>query len=328
MKPWTWVALVLIAVGLAAFWGINRGPQEDKTPPPAPVEKVTLLNPTGPTVVPLAPLAAGKITGDLTVDVQYWKTNDEAVAALASNQADFAVLPLATAANIQANDIPLTLLGVHEWKVFYMVAAGQQPFNGFESLAGQEIYLPVGRGTTIDVLLRSALLKSGLDPEQDVKLVYSPPQEIVALFNAGKAVYAALPEPFVTMTVSGGKGRIVVDLQEYYGELADTKPRIPIAGLFVKTSFFATHPEETAEVIRQFQASLDWYADNADQAVDLSQDVLPVPKPVVLKSLDRAEFCWEPVKQCRDEVETFLVQMRELYPEGIKQLPNKGFYGE
>ncbi len=70
MKPWTWVALVLIAVGLAAFWGINRGPQEDKTPPPAPVEKVTLLNPTGPTVVPLAPLAAGKITGDLTVDVQ------------------------------------------------------------------------------------------------------------------------------------------------------------------------------------------------------------------------------------------------------------------
>lgn len=328
MKRWTWIALVLIAVGLAAFWVIKDRPQEEKTPPKVPVEKVTLLNPTGPTVVPLAPLAAGKITGDLTVEVQYWKTNDEAVAALASNKAEFAVLPLAPAANIQANDIPLTLLGIHEWKVFYMVAAGQQTFDGFESLAGQEIYLPVGRGTTIDILLRSALLKSGLDPEQDVKLVYSPPQEIVALFNAGKVVYAALPEPFVTMTISGGKGRIVVDFQEYYGDLADTKPRIPIAGLFVKTSFFAEHPEETAELIRQFEASLDWYTNNTDEAVDLSQDVLPVPKPVVLKSLDRAEFYWEPVKQCRSEVETFLAKMRELYPEGIKQLPTKGFYGE
>lgn len=328
MKRWTWIALVIIVAGLVAFWEINDRPQEDKTTPQAPVEKVTLLNPTGPTVVPLAPLAEGKITGDLTVEVQYWKTNDEAVAALASNKAEFAVLPLATAANIQANDIPLTLLGVHEWKVFYMVAAGQQPFNGFESMAGQEIYLPVGRGTTIDVLLRSALLEAGLDPEQDVKLVYSPPQEIVALFNSGKAVYAALPEPFVTMTVNGGKGQIVVDLQEYYGELADTDPRIPIAGLFVKTSFFAEHPEETAKLISQFEASLGWYTDNTEQAVDLSQSVLPVPKPVVLKSLERAEFYWEPVKQCRSEVETFLAKMQELYPEGIKQLPTKGFYGE
>lgn len=328
MKRWLLSILTLVLIGGLVVLAINYLPKKEEVPQPAPVEKVTLFNPTGPTVVPVAPLAAGKISGDLQVEVKYWKTNDEVIAALASDNADFAVLPVAAAANIQASDIPLTMLGVHEWKVFYMVAAADQAFDGFKSLAGKEVYIPVGKGTTIDVLLRSAISSEGLIPEQDVKIIYAPPQEITALFEAGKAVYAALPEPFVTITLAKGNGRIVTDFQEYYGGLVGTEPRIPIAGLFVKTAFLAEHPQEAQELVDQFKQSLTWYQDNVDQSLELSKEVLPIPAPIMKKSLERTSFYWVPTTQCRSEVENFLSKMQELYPEGIKKMPDKGFYAE
>lgn len=324
MKRWLWLILALILVGGLVFLVMNREPQDTEKP----VKNVVLLNPSGPLVVPIAPLAGGKISGNLDIEVKFWKTNDEAIAALASNQADFAVLPVTTAANIDASDIPVTMLGIHEWKIFYMVAAADRSFDDFASLAGQEVYVAVGRGTTIDVLLRSALSASGLNPDRDVKLLYAPPQEIVALFKSGKAVYAALPEPFVTLTVSGGNGRIVADFQEYYGNLVQGEPRIPVAGLFVQTAFAAEHPEQTAEVVHQCRESIQWYLENTDQALELSKTELPIPAPVMKKSLERTDFYWVPAQECSDEVEVFLTQMKELYPEGIKRLPGKGFYAE
>ena len=67
------------------------------------------------------------------------------------------------------------------------MAANQAGFDNWQSLKGKEVYVAVGKGTTVDLLLRSALSDAGLVPDQDVKFVYAPPQEIVALFKADKA---------------------------------------------------------------------------------------------------------------------------------------------
>ena len=50
---------------------------------------------------------------------------------LTGNQTDFAILPVTLAANLYANQQDLMLVGVHEWKVFYLLAR-----QGLSSLTG------------------------------------------------------------------------------------------------------------------------------------------------------------------------------------------------
>lgn len=326
-KPLLWVigSLLFIAILLAVFltWKIFSS----TTPEPA-VKRVKLINPTGPAVIPVAGLEGSQFDFDFILDLDYWTNTDEAIALLAAEETDFAVLPITTATNIYAKNIAIALLGVHEWKVFYLLAPEESSFDGWHSLKGKNVYMPVGKGHTLDILTRYALQKEGIDPDKDLQINYAPPPEIVSLFAAGKVDYAALPEPFVTQGIMKGEGKIVLDFQEFWGKSAGMPQRIPVAGLFVQRSFLDEYPEESKEMARIFAESTTWANENVDQALEISSEILPIPGPVMKSALSRIEFNYIPAADCKVEVENFLKKMHELYPEGLPNLPDKGFYAE
>ncbi len=326
------VAILLILMVLALS-GCAKSAEKAKPNPAAPktpaISEVTLLNPVGPLVVPAAGLAANKVdTDNLKINVQYWKSNDEVIGLLSSKKAEFAVLPVTMAASVDASGVKLTMLGVHEWKVFYMVAPGADSFKNWESLRNQEVYIPVGKGSTVDLLLRSAIESRGMKPDQDVKIVYAPPQEIVTLFQSGKVTFAALPEPYATLAIKGGNGQIVLDFQKYWAETTKGPERLPVAGLFVRRDFYEKYPGECQTVAESLGASTDWYKQNLDAALQLSGKTLPIPAPVMKTALTRIEFNYISSKACQNEVKAYLQKMRELYPEGLKKLPDNGFYAQ
>ncbi|NLX89043.1 MAG: ABC transporter substrate-binding protein [Syntrophomonadaceae bacterium] len=324
------LALVVMVMLLSAGLLLVGGCQQPAPEPPQPAEPVEsrLINPTGPLVLPVAGIESGEVKGPVTVKVSYWKTNDEAVGLLTGNQTDFAILPVTLAANLYANQQDLMLVGVHEWKVFYLLARQGVEFTDWTSLKGQTLYMPVGKGQTVDVLSRLGLIKAGLTPEQDVKFVYAPPQEIVSLFKSGKIDFAALPEPFVTLAMQDNAGHIVLDFQEYWGEVAGVEPRVPIAGLFVKKDYAAQNPQVVKDVAQMLADSTEWCLANTDRAIEVAQDTLPLPAPVMKASLERTEFKYIPAAQCRGEVDQYLKTIQEIDPEAIQQIPDQGFYSE
>jgi NitT/TauT family transport system substrate-binding protein len=292
---------------------------------PAPERELVLANPSGPTVIPAIALAKDQIAEDAPTAVVYWKNNDELLALLAQEAADFAVIPISTAANLYAQSRDIVLLGVHEWKAFYLIAAAEAEFSDLSSLTGQTVYLPVGRGSTVDVLLRASLLSAGLAPDEDLSLVYAPPADIVALFQEGAVKYAALPEPFVTAATLR-QGRVALDFQTHWRDLTGGAERLPIAGLFVRRGFGEAYPELTEQVARQFAASVQWSADNVAAAVELAGADLNIAPQIIEPALERIDFYYVPIAECRDEVETFLRQTGEFYPEALPVLPDDGFY--
>jgi NitT/TauT family transport system substrate-binding protein len=322
MRKWLYL-LIIVVLGAALVTWITQ--PDDTT-----VSEITLINPTGPTVIPVVGIEKGEVTtGDnTTVNVQYWKNTDEAVALLASKQADFAILPITTAANMYSQGMDITLLGVHEWKVFYLLAREGIEFNDWTSLAGKRVYTPNGRGQTSDVLMRLALSEAGLDPDSDVQILYAPPQEVVALFKTGKTDFVALPEPFASLCLADGSGRIVLDFQEYWGEISGMEDRIPIAGLFVTGSFLKEHPKSAEKIADLLERSTNWANENVDKALDLSAEVLTIPAPVMKTALSRIDFYFVPTEDCQEEVEFYLTKMKELYPEGINKIPDKAFYAQ
>lgn len=330
MKRFVYILFLACVLAISGCAGKSQTEAPNPAPNKAPaVSKVTVLNPIGPLVFPVAGLAGDKVdTGDLKIGLQYWKTGDEAIGLLSANKAEFAVLPVVTAANINASGMKLTLLGVHEWKVFYLIAAPGNTFNSWQDLKGKQVYIPVGKGSTIDLLLNAGLEKNGLKRDVDTKIVAAEPQEIVTLFKSGKVQYAALPEPFVTLATQGGQGQIVLDFQKYWAELSGGPERMPIAGLFVKSDFMKAHPAETAKVAASLKKSIEWSKANTDQALTISAKTLPIPAPVMKTALTRLEIYWVDSKACQAEVKTFLDQMQKLYPEGLKKLPGDEFYAK
>lgn len=315
---------VLLFFIMSVLAGCQLGAPSEESKPP---ESVSLINPLGPTVIPVTGITSDAVKDDVTVNISNWKNNDEALGLLASNQTDFAVLPVSMAANMYASNVEIELLGVHEWKVFYLVARNEVNFEGWSSLLGKTLYSPISKGQTVDILTRYALSREKIKPDEEVLFQYAPPQEIVALFESGKVDYAALPEPFATLAVKKG-GKIVLDYQEYWGEATGYPARIPVAGLFVRKDFKEQYPDTTATVARLFSESTAWANNNVDKAIEAAGDTLSIPAPVMKASLQRVEFNYIPVAEAKKEVQQYLVTINNVYSEALKQLPDAGFYGE
>ncbi|MBO8160997.1 MAG: ABC transporter substrate-binding protein [Thermosipho sp. (in: Bacteria)] len=284
---------------------------------------LTFINPFGPTIIPISPMLEGIVKGYVNLNISLWKSPDEAIAKIVSGNAKFAVLPITTAANLYIKGIDIKLIGVHEWKVFYLVTK-ENNFEGLKSLKGKTVYSAHGRGQTVDVLLRYLLVLNGLEPDKDVQFVYAPPQEIVALFKAGKIDYAAIPEPFVSMCHTSG-GKIVVDFQEEWNKIAGTQNGIPIAGLFIVEDI-AQYTNLINEVEKTFEKSINWSNENLDEALKITSKYLTIPTPILKESMNRTEFRYVPISECKKDVELFLMKMNELYPDGMPDVPDEGFY--
>lgn len=291
------------------------------------VFSVTITNPMGPAVIPVTGLLGNVVdTQGVEIEVSFWKDESEAVALLVSNQADFAVLPITVGANLYAQGMDLTLVGVHEWKAFYLIVDDVSKFTELSSLKGKEVYSPHGRGQTVDVLLRYLLVVNGLAPDKDVKFYYLPPQEIVSLYKAGKIEYAALPEPFSTLAVQGTQGGIVLDFQEEWNKVANSNYGLPIAGLFVKKEILDKNPKLVEKVERAFSESVTWANTNLDEALKITNKYLTIPISVLKEAMKRLKFEYINISQCKDEVMFFLNTMHDFYPEGLPSLPDGGFY--
>ncbi|MCD6449143.1 MAG: ABC transporter substrate-binding protein [Thermotogaceae bacterium] len=283
---------------------------------------LTLLNPYGPTILPVSFITNGEIGRHL--EVSFWRTPEEAVASIKVGKADFYILPITLGANLYSKEFDIVLLGVHEWKVFYMV--GKQEISDLKDLKGKTIYCAHTRGTVVDVLLRYILEEAGLNPDIDVIISYAQPNEIVSLFKAGKIEYAALPEPFVTMITSSKSGKIVLDFQKEWSKSTGLLERIPIAGLFTTKSFLKNHSLEAEYAELALWVSTEEMNKRKEEAVDAALKILKMPKSVLINSLSRMVFYYIPISKCKKDVEKFLKVLHEKYPEGVQKLPDDGFY--
>lgn len=289
---------------------------------------LSLINPMGPMVIPISGITSGEVKSSSPVEVQYWKTIDEAIGHLSKDEAAFVVLPVTVAANLKASGMDLVMLGVHEWKVFYLIASPEAAFTDWASLKGQTVYTPEAKGQTVDTLTRFALKQTGLDPEKDVKFVYAPPQEIVALFKEGKVPFAALPEPFVSLAIAGGKGKVVLDYQDYWTAQTDSEEGIPIAGLFVNRDFYEHHTESAQKMAELLQSSIEWVKQHPQEAIHESSAVFSIPEQILQEALTRMKFEYIPASDCQKAVIDFLTQLQATYPEGIKAIPTDEFFAK
>ena len=282
-----------------------------------------LYVPRGPSLFPVIPLRQQMMHGP---QIQLWSSPEEIIALFVSGEAEAAFLPVTLGAAIHQRGFPLLLMGVIQWDLFAFLTPSGEPFSSLRELENASLYLPFGRGTTADVLVRSSLRKAGLVPEVNVRFLYAPPQEIVGLLGAGKARYAVLPEPFVTLAVSRGRVERGLSLRMLWQEEVGEKYHLPVTGLFVSRRSYDKNPGAFRDLERQYLLSLQWSQAHLAQAVDFLRRDLSLPQTVLEAALEKCDFTYRSGPSTCKEMCVFYEYLCERAPGACSGVPEKAFF--
>lgn len=260
-----------------------------------------------------------------------WKSTDQMRAGIASG--DFKLFATSTyaAANFFNRGAGTTMVNVVTWGVLYVMAR-DEGITRIEDLAGKTVLLS-NKNEAPDLLFRLVLKWSGLDPDRDVTLDYvGSPGEAVPLYLAGRGDVAVMHEPAATAALvkAGQEGlplRRAFDVTEVYGRHTGRGPRIPQVGLAANPDFLERHPEVVAAVHAATVEAGAWVLANPDAAGALASETLPLPAPVIAKSVPFVHLDVQSAKEAREDIEVYFGHLMSLDPGIVGgRLPDPAFY--
>jgi NitT/TauT family transport system substrate-binding protein len=243
---------------------------------------LTFHNPLGPSLLPAAGLYSDSIDG---LETKFWRTLDEAQTLVIKGQTDFIVLPVAFGVQLMNRDVDYKLAGVSLWKTFSLISS--KKVDDVEDLRGKTVYTLQGPGQTADLVLKILKEEKGIN----INIHYiTNGADIIQLLASGKADYAVLPEPFVSLAEVKTQGNVkaVMDIEQLYSGLTDSEPIIPITGLFVRNDIDRS---EAQEVINAYSTSANvFFNENNNEAVEYVVQAMggKMPKPVIQKAANRS----------------------------------------
>jgi NitT/TauT family transport system substrate-binding protein len=329
-----WLAVALIAVLLLGIAGCGAQETEDANEASSTgSEKATLVvgSAPGPVCYGLAYMAENP-ADDLALELKPWNKYDQLLAMITSDQVNISSTPLTNAFMLYNNGVDVQLINVLVWGMLYVVSP-EDTVQSIADLKGQQIAVN-SQGSNHDLILRHLLINNGLDPEQDLEIIYMDLPEASSKLASGELKYAVLNEPNSSMaTLNARKGGVelnrVLDLQKEWQQLTGQETaRIPHAGFIVVN---ADQLDKT--VVEKFQqnytAASEWINDNPEEAGSLVEKHFDWMKaPAVQQSLQFARLELVPAADCQKEIEAFYTELSKTAPaEALGgKLPDAGFY--
>ena len=301
------------------------------------LEKLVIAGPVASVSHPILRMIESGALNDVAHKVEFrlWQNPDELRALLLKNEAQFVAIPTNVAANLYNKDQPIRLISVPVWGILEIVSRDAS-VGRIEELKGEEILVPF-RADMPDIILQALIIKAGLDPKKEFTLRYVPsPPDAMQMLLLRRAKHVLLAEPATSMVMRKTGSFPVsfvapslyrsVNLQQEWGRLFDTAPRIPQAGIA------AVGEVDEALVARFHEAykeALAWCQANPEAAGELVAKHIDFFKPeAVADAFVHTQFEARTAKESQEELEAFFAILLDIEPKLIGgKLPHEGFYG-
>ena len=301
-----YLLLLLIVVSCL---GCRDGVRSVSTSDSAPIQVAVLR---GPSVIALADWLVNppQIDGQ-AVAVQVFDAPDRVQAALIKGEADVAMLPMISAANLYNKGVALQLLGCPIWGTLYIVER--------QSITANTPLHLFGSGTTPDILTRHYLQQEGLD--YPLSYTLRSAQEVAEGLLVGRVDRAVLGEPFLSLVLRKDSSlHIVADLNRLSPQDSIGFAQTAI----VCTPEAATHRQELCAALRRSCAETNAAPERAIQRLENQQ--LFAPGALTTASVRRCRIDFRETKEIASSIETFLRLIYSYEPRALGgKLPDAGF---
>ncbi len=244
---------------------------------------------SGPTGIGAARLlnAVDNDPASLGTVYQYTIANDnsELVAGLTGPDPEFDIATVAS--NVALNLYNKTEGGVRiialgtRGVLHILESGGKTEIGSIADLEGRTVYC-AGQGANPEYILRYLLTENGLDPDEDVTLVFGEATEITAKLMSGEAECAMLPVPAATAAIIKSEGQIrdAVDLTQAWEELNNGSQLIMTA-VVARTEFVEAYPDKVAAFLEDYAASVTAVRDDPEAAAPLVAELGITPSAAI-----------------------------------------------
>lgn len=264
-------------------------PSEEPSQDLSSLEEVRLAVLSGPTGIGAAKLLHDSDEGITHNAYEYTiaADNSELVAGLtgASPAFDIATVASNVAVNLyNKTDGGVTIIALGTLGVLHILeSGGGTAINSIEDLRGKTIW-SAGQGANPEYILRYLLSENGIDPDEDVTILFADASEITQKLMTGEAEVAMLPVPAATAAVAKSEGsvRAALDVTEEWDAL-DNGSQLIMTAVVARTGFIEEHPEAVTAFLEEYAASIDYVNGNVDEAAELIAGFGIAPSAAIAK---------------------------------------------
>jgi NitT/TauT family transport system substrate-binding protein len=256
---------------------------------------------------------------------------DEIAPKLIQGELEIAAVPANLAATLyNKTQGKVQVLAINTLGVLYIIENGET-VQSVADLKGKTIY-SAGQGATPEYALNYILKESGIDPVNDVNIVFSKEHTecLNALLNDDNAV-ALLPQPFVTTAMTKAPGvRIALDLNQLWADVQEGKenPSALLTGVVVaRTEFVQNNPEAVNAFMDAYAASVQYANENVDETAALIGSYEIVPEAVAKAALPYCCIVMIEGEEMAQKLSGYLQVLFDQNPAAVGgAMPNEDFY--
>jgi len=267
--------------------------------------RVSVLS--GTTGLGMAPLIKSAKEGKETLNYKFEIQSDATLIApgVIGGKVDIAAVPTNLAATLfNKTNGGIKLLAANTKGVLYIVSKDTS-VDSIDDLKGKTIHVP-GAGTNPEYLLKYVLTAAGLEVGKDVTLDYtyqSPDALTAALASASDVSFALLPEPKVSAAKAQVAGlQSVINLTTEWNKVSNGY-ELYQGCVIVRKAFLEEHPNEVAEFLRAYKASIESVvADPAAASVVIAELGIIPKAPLAQKAIPNCNLCYDDSKEMKDSV--------------------------
>lgn len=299
-----------------------------------PVRAEQSLTLWGPPVTPSVLLAIaakqGKAKDIKPFTVKTWRNPDQLRAGLLNGDIAASIVPSYVAANLYNQGRKVKLFNIMTEGLLYLAA--KEKVDSLKALSGKKLVIPF-KNDMPDLVLQTLCKKHDIEfASLNVQYTATPP-EALTLFLSGKADYALLPEPLMSMAHIMGKekGQDVqraLDLQQLWGDTFATAPVLPQAGLLFTDTFITDHRDFITALESDLQAAVAWAQSHPEETAKLSAELLPFPEKALQMANSHSRFAAKRAADIENDIQRFFSELHALNPKitGDKLPDSELFY--
>ncbi len=307
-------------------------PSEEPSQPVDGKTQVDLAVLSGPTGIGAAKLLADSDAGLTANDYNYTiaTDNSELVAGLSNGEIDIATVASNVALNLyNKTDGDVKIIALGTLGVLHILESnGGTAINSVADLAGKTIY-SAGQGANPEYILRYILTENGLNPDEDVTLVFADATEITQKLMTGEAEVAMLPVPAATAAIlkSEGKIRAAIDVTEAWDAL-NSGSQLIMTAVVARTDFIENNKAAVDAFLAEYAASVEYVNTNVDDAAELIAGFGITPSAAIAKqAIPQCHLAYIDGQDMAPAISDYFRVLYKVNPAAVGgSLPDDGIY--
>lgn len=257
-------------------------------------------------------------------------------AALINGDVDIAALPTNAASVVyNATQGGVKILAVNTLGCLYLLTKEGTTVTSLNDLKGKTVYTPAQNPSMIFKAIcekNGLTIGTGADQVNIDSSSYAEPAALRTAVAGGTVDIAVLPEPMVTMAISGAKQQNItytnaMDLTAEWNKVYDEGSLVQ-GCVVVRTAFLEQNPTAVANFLTAYQSSIEFLTTNTAEASQMIVDAgIFAQAAVAEKAIPKCNVCYLAGADMKAAMEVYLGVLLEIDATKIGgKVPDANFY--